>query len=243
MRMGLLADIHEDVQGLAAAIERCRREGVDRLLTLGDIFETGERFARAVDLLREADVDGVWGNHEFGLYAGRGDSVENLFDWRTLDYMHRLRSRVEVEGVLLSHVLPCIDPTDVSQPWYVERAPLTADAAAPSFSAYPNRRMFVGHFHQWLAVTPNGPLPWSGDQPIPFRTEERYLVVVAAVCDGWCAIYDTESDVFTPCDLRSARSDRKKRETDTDSSTNRPKKSRHWRVGGRVCGRKASRAV
>src|SRR5437867_4065298 len=107
MRLGLLADIHEDVERLAAAIARCRREGVDRLLTLG-------------------------GN----------------------------------------------------------------------FAAFPHRRMFVGHFHRWLAVTPDGPLSWSGDRPITFDPDQRYLVVVAAVCDGWCAIYDTENDVLTPCDLR-----------------------------------------
>ena len=49
MRMGLLADIHEDVDRLAIAIARCRREGADRLFTLGDIFETGARFAAAVE--------------------------------------------------------------------------------------------------------------------------------------------------------------------------------------------------
>jgi hypothetical protein len=202
MRIGLLADIHEDVERLGAAIARCRREGADRLYTLGDIYETGKRFAQAVDLLRDADVAGVWGNHEFGLFAGRGDSVESLFDWRSLDYMHRLQARMEVDGVLLSHVLPCIDPTDVEQPWYVERAPETAEAAARNFAAFPHRRMFVGHFHRWLAVTPDGPLAWSGERPIRFDPDQRYLVVVAAVCDGWCAIYDTEADLLTPCDLR-----------------------------------------
>jgi hypothetical protein len=201
--MGLLADIHEDVEQLAAAIAHCRREGADRLFTLGDIFETGKRFAQAVDLLREADVAGVWGNHEFGLFAGRGDSVESQFDWTTLDYMHRLQARMEVEGVLLGHVLPCLDPTDVEQPWYVERAPDSAQAAARDFAAFPHRRMFVGHFHRWLAVTPDGPLAWSGDRPICFAPDRRYLVVVAAVCHGWCAIYDTEEDLFTPCDLRA----------------------------------------
>ena len=65
MRIGLLADIHEDVEALEAAIARCREAGVDCLVTLGDIFETGEHFADAVDLLRDADVSGVWGNHEF----------------------------------------------------------------------------------------------------------------------------------------------------------------------------------
>ena len=41
MRMGLLADIHEDVDRLAMADRACRQEGADRLFTLGDIFETG----------------------------------------------------------------------------------------------------------------------------------------------------------------------------------------------------------
>jgi hypothetical protein len=203
MRIGLLADVHEDVEGLAAAIPVCRQNGVDRLLTLGDILETGERFAEAVDLLREADVGGVWGNHEFGLYVGRGDSLKSRFDRRTLDYMQRLTARLEVEGVLLGHVLPCLDPMDAEQPWYVERAPATAEDAARNFAAFTERRMFVGHFHRWLAVTPDGPLKWSGERPIPFDPDVRYLVVIAAVCDGWCAIYDTETDVLTPCVVRS----------------------------------------
>ena len=160
MRMGLLADIHEDVDRLAMAIARCRREGAERLFTLGDIFETGARFAESVDLLREAGVEGVWGNHEFGLYAGRGDSVERPFTWTTLEYMRRLEARMDVEGVLLSHVLPCLDPTDIQQPWYVERAPETAEAAARNFAPFPHRRMFVGHFHRWLVVNPGGPVAW-----------------------------------------------------------------------------------
>jgi Calcineurin-like phosphoesterase superfamily domain len=203
MRIGILADIHEEVDALEAAIARCRREGVDRLVTLGDIFETGERFADAVDVLREADVSGVWGNHEFALYAGRGDSVESQFDWRTLDYMKRLTARHEVEGVLFGHVLPCLDPTDITQPWYVERAPSTALAAARNFAAFSHKRMFVGHFHRWLAVTPEGPLDWAGDRPFLLDPDIRYLVVVAAVCDGWCAIYDTRADVLTPLQVRS----------------------------------------
>ncbi len=115
---------------LEEAIAFCHRQKVDRLLTLGDIFETGEHFAEAVDLLRKADVAGVWGNHEFALYAGRGDSVEHQFDWRTLDYMRRLTARHELAGVLFGHVLPCLDPTDVEQPWYVERAPAHPGAVA-----------------------------------------------------------------------------------------------------------------
>ena len=72
---------------------------------------------------------------------------------------------------------------DVEKPWYVERAPATAEDAARTFAAFTQRRMFVGHFHRWLAVTPDGPLHWSGESPLRLETDVRYLVVVAAICD------------------------------------------------------------
>ena len=63
--------------------------------------------------------------------------------------------------------------------------------------------MFVGHFHRWLAVTPEGLSEWQGQGTIRFEGHRRYLVVVAAVCDGWCAIYDSVADSLTPLDLRA----------------------------------------
>jgi hypothetical protein len=43
MKLGILADIHEDVQGLARGLALLRREAVDRVVVLGDLFETGTR--------------------------------------------------------------------------------------------------------------------------------------------------------------------------------------------------------
>ncbi len=206
MRIGLLADIHEDVDRLSRSIARCRREGVDRLFTLGDIFETGARFAEAVNLLREADVEGVWGNHEFGLFAGRGDSVERIFDWRSLDYMRR--SRPARRSKACSWAMSCLASIPRISPSHgtASRSPRPPRTSRGTSSSFPHHRMFVGHFHRWRAVTPEGPLDWSGDRPIRFDRDRRHLVVVAAVCDGWCAVYDTEADVLTPFDLREVGS-------------------------------------
>src|SRR5262249_1095976 len=117
MRIGLLADIHEDVERLDAAITRCKRAGADRLFTLGDIYQDGRRFAETVERLRAAEVEGVWGNHELGLCHQPDAWVERAFDAATLAYMARLKPRLEVEGILLGHVLPRHDPTDITQPW------------------------------------------------------------------------------------------------------------------------------
>ena len=64
-------------------------------------------------------------------------------------------------------------------------SPDTSEAAARNFAAFPSSRMFVGHFHRWLAVTPKGPMNWRGERPIRFESDNRYLVVIAAVRDGW----------------------------------------------------------
>jgi hypothetical protein len=211
MRLGLLADIHEDCDRLAAAIARCRREGADRLILLGDVFQSGERFAETVALLSREGVTGVWGNHEFGICHEPDAWVESQYGGPVLEYMLALRPRIEVEGALFGHVLPSNDPTDLTQPWYVTRFPESADAAAAEFAAFPHGRMFLGHYHRWAITTPAGLVPWQGDRQFVFDRGERYLVVVAAVCDGYCAVFDTAHDVLTPlpiedsCGLRAAR--------------------------------------
>ena len=198
MRLGLLSDIHECSTLLVDAIARCRSAGADRLLLLGDVFQSGERFEETVTILREARVEGVWGNHEFGICHEPDSVIEASFGGPVLDYMLRLRPRMELAGALFGHVLPSLEPTDIQQPWYVVPFPESAQSAAAEFSAYPHRRMFIGHYHRWAIVTPDGPVDWSGERPFAFSPAERYLAVVAAVCDGYCALYDTEADVLTP---------------------------------------------
>ena len=68
MKIGILADIHEDIDSLAAALALLEQEAVDRLIVLGDLFDTGKRIGESVALLCAAGVVGVWGNHDLGLY-------------------------------------------------------------------------------------------------------------------------------------------------------------------------------
>ncbi|MDR3637219.1 MAG: metallophosphoesterase family protein [Isosphaeraceae bacterium] len=198
MRLGLLSDIHEDTARLSSALALCQREGADRILLLGDVFQSGDRFQETVSLLCDASVAGVWGNHEFGICHQPDAVIEAHYGGPVLDYMLRLRPRMEVEGALFGHVLPSLDPTDLTQPWYVVSFPETPEAAAAEFSAFPHARMFLGHYHRWAIATPEGLLDWSGERPFRFEPSQRYLVVVAAVCDGFCAVYDTTADVLTP---------------------------------------------
>jgi hypothetical protein len=174
------------------------------VIVLGDVFCTGSRLGPTVELLRPAHPVGVWGNHDFGLCFEPDPPVREKYSGPVLDFMGTLRPRLEIGGYLFSHVEPWLDPTDITQLWWFEGPPDTPERAAQSFGAWPQRLLFVGHFHRWLVVTPTGLLAWGGERPITLAPPERYLVAVAALCEGRCAVFDTETSELLPCDLGQA---------------------------------------
>ena len=204
MRLGILADIHEDAPKLALALQRFRQERVQQVVVLGDVvFEMGSRLHETIALLADAGAVGVWGNHDLGLCHEPDERLKKRYAGPVFDFMQTLHPRLELEGCLFTHGLPYNDPTDPIA-YYLGERPETAEGQAPSFAASGHAVQFVGHFHRWLIATPAGRLPWDGAEPILFRPDERYLVVVAAVCDGWCAVFDTDSRVMTPFHLPGA---------------------------------------
>jgi hypothetical protein len=200
MKLGILADIHEDVEGLAVALALLRRESVDQVVVLGDLFETGRRIGETVALLAQAGAVGVWGNHDLGLCHEPEEQVRARYAGPVLDYMATLRPRLELAGCLFSHGLPCWDPADPAV-YYTGATPATDKGRLASFAASRCRVTFVGHFHRWLAATPEEPLAWDGG-PITLDAGQWHLVVVAAVCDGWCATYDADAGRLVPWQLR-----------------------------------------
>ena len=119
-----------------------------------------------------------------------------------LDYLATFQASLEVEDCLFSHVEPWRDLNDVMGLWYLGGLPDVPAKAARSFAACANRVMFTGHHHRWLATTEEGALPWDGRMPICLEPPQRYLVVVAAVCQGNFAVYDTCSSELTPIAFR-----------------------------------------
>ena len=199
MRIGILTDIHEAADELRRAIAVLRTHGADRLVFLGDVCGMHADLEETVRLMDEAGVEGVWGNHDFGLCGGNPtDEDRRRYSERLLAYMGRLRPRLEVEGCLLTHVEPWLDPEKIEDLWYFDGPPESPERVARIFAAAPNRVMFVGHYHRWLLVTPEGLQPWSGDEPIVLEPGGRYLVSVDAVYGGKCALFDTATGLLTP---------------------------------------------
>jgi hypothetical protein len=205
VKLGLITDIHECVEELQRALDEFDRRGVDRILCIGDVAQTGERLPETVALLAERKIAGVWGNHDFGLCSHPSALVSTRrakFAGPVLDYFATYGPYLEVEDCFLSHVEPWCDLNDAMGLWYFEGIPDTPEKIARSFDACPARVMFIGHMHRWLVTRREGLISWDGLTPIKLEPPHRYLVVVHAVCEGWCVTYDTQTCELTPIALR-----------------------------------------
>jgi hypothetical protein len=64
VRPGLLAAIHENVRSITRALAKTQGEQLDRIVILGDTFETGASLTKTECPLAAAGAVTVWGNHE-----------------------------------------------------------------------------------------------------------------------------------------------------------------------------------
>jgi hypothetical protein len=198
MKLGLMADIHEQTRELRKAIAVLQRHGAERFVVLGDVFELGRRMEETVGLLQQVQAVGVWGNHDIGLCFDPNEEACQRYSATVLSFMGSLQPRLEIDGCLFTHVEPWFDPHKIEDLWYFDGPPDSPERLARSFTAVPHRFMFIGHMHRWLLGTPNGLLSWRGEGPIRLDNQERYLIVVHAVCDGKCALFDTQTSELVP---------------------------------------------
>jgi hypothetical protein len=198
MKLGILADIHEQTDELRKAIDMLQQHGAEQFVVLGDVFEMGKQIEETVHLLQNVQAVGVWGNHDIGFCFDPDEKVRQRYSPAVLDFMGSLQPRLEIDGCLFTHVEPWLDPHKIEDLWYFDGPPDTPEKLARSFAAVPNRVMFIGHMHRWLLCTPEGVMTWQGERRLCLDSANRYLVVVHAVWDGKCALFDTKTGNLTP---------------------------------------------
>jgi hypothetical protein len=198
MKLGLLADIHEETEQLGKAIAVLQEQGADRFVVLGDVFEMGKRIEETVRLLDQVEAVGVWGNHDIGLCFDPSEKIRQRYGPAVLDFMGRLQPRLEIDGCLFTHMEPWLDPHKIEDLWNFDGPPDSPDKLAKSFAAVPHRVTFLGHMHRWLLGTPGGFIPWGGDRRCCLDGDSRFLVVIHAVCDGKWALFDTKTGDLSP---------------------------------------------
>lgn len=200
MKLGLITDIHEHVEYLRLALRHLREHQVDQIVMIGDVFQMGQEIEETCRLLAEANVIGVWGNHDYGLSFEPHKKFQTKYGAAVVDYMTSLKPSLEVEGCHFSHIEPWLDSNKIADLWYFDGPPDDDAKLERIFEAVPNRWMFAGHYHRWLLVEPDGIQDWDGQTPVQLD-KGRFFVVIGALCEGSYAVFDTETCVLSPFNL------------------------------------------
>lgn len=203
MRLGLLADVHEEADLLRDGIAALRAGGADKFAFLGDLTSTldRDRITACAEVLEAAGVvDGVWGNHDMGLCIDPDPGFLDTFGPAVRRWAGRLKPRLEVTpDVLVCHVPPVVDVHDPAAMFlYTGDDGDGDDAVAASFAAYPQRLMFGGHVHRWEVYQQgHRRRRWDGHGTLSLAGPAKFYVTVAPVLFGWAAILDTATSELT----------------------------------------------
>jgi putative phosphoesterase len=102
MRLGLISDIHGDVDSLERAWSHLTAMGVDQIVSAGDLVGYGPFPDRVVAFLNDHQIPSVRGNHDRWALS-RGLNVPDEFGGgtpssQTLDYLASLPTELIIEG-------------------------------------------------------------------------------------------------------------------------------------------------
>jgi predicted phosphodiesterase len=156
MRVGLLSDIHANLQALRTVLERFQQEGVDRLVCLGDVIGYGGDPEACVALVRERSDICIRGNHEAAAVepgvrrtftSAARVAIDAHAQWlHPLDiaYLEALPQAARLEGPEETGLFAIHGtPGEVMRFTYLQ----SAAQAAQAFHFFSERFAAVGHTH------------------------------------------------------------------------------------------------
>jgi len=151
MRYGVLGDIHSNLAALTAVLKRFEAEGVERILSVGDIVGYGAQPAQCIDLVRSVGATVVKGNHDA---ACVGELDLRYFNLPARTAVEWTRTVLGAEHLAWLAELPltvdlddcCVGHGTYHRPELFDYIQSTSDAD-PSLDAMPRSVCFVGHTH------------------------------------------------------------------------------------------------
>ncbi|MBN2465721.1 metallophosphoesterase family protein [candidate division WOR-3 bacterium] len=205
MKLGIVSDIHANLEALEAVIDALQDKGATRFVCCGDIVGYGPDPNRCVEIVRELGCVSVAGNHDYGVVGqvplasfNAAASQAALWTRPLLTEPNRLflanLPLTAVEGpLLIVHSTPLAPET-----WeYV----LTVREAAHEMNHCEADVCVVGHSHQPFAVErlPGGQARLVRQRPFTLRPDARYFINAGSVGqsrDGdpraCCMLYDDD---------------------------------------------------
>ena len=222
MLIGILADVHANLQALEAVLAWLDARGVDDVVCLGDVVGYGGDPERCVELVRERCSVTVRGNHDHAVFDPglRRDFNEHarraverhaeILDEAEVAWLRSLPEVATKEGLVLGHA-GFADPGAYG--YVTEPAQATVE-----LEAMPGRIGFIGHTHVpaifWAAEDGEAeravPASWADAPPVDsgevsVRLEKPYRFLVNPGSIGQprdrdpraaCAAFETDEDVL-----------------------------------------------
>lgn len=205
MRIGLISDIHSNLQALETVLDTMNKLKVDRYVCLGDIVGYGANPKEVVDIIRPLVDFTIMGNHdaavsnkiEFGYYY---DDARNALLWTReqlseddLAYLANLEYISYEEGICYTHGEP-INPEAFGYLYKPEQAM----ALVPEFDTL-KQVTFVGHSHlRRIYDYTRGNMMELPCENITLRPGHKYAIAIGSVGQprdndprACFAIYDT----------------------------------------------------
>ena len=151
MRYGILGDIHGNRHALEAVLEALDRDGVDRVVSVGDVVGYGAAPAECIQMLRDVDAVVVKGNHDA---ACTGELNDCFFNPHAQAAVRWTQTRLTAEDLEWLRGLPLtatLEHCHVAHGTYADpelfNYVLTTQDADPSLDLMRRRVCFVGHTH------------------------------------------------------------------------------------------------
>jgi len=115
MRLGILSDIHSNIEALNASYNALKKTGCDKIVCVGDIIGYGASPGECIDFIRSNKIDSVRGNHDhytvcrdktweiqpYALEAVKW--TRNTISAEDLAWLDTLPYKMDVGGVLFVH--------------------------------------------------------------------------------------------------------------------------------------------
>ncbi len=189
MRYAILGDIHANLTALDTVLTAIKAEGVDRILSVGDVVGYGAAPSEVIERMRELDVAVVKGNHDAACVGELDTTYFNPYARAAVDWTRDSLGETDLawlrELPLLQHLDGCVVAHGtLTSPERYDYIQCTEDAD-PSLDELDVPVCFVGHTHVPVVILRNADDPtrtsYTTESEIDMSTISRAIVNVGSV--------------------------------------------------------------
>lgn len=208
MRYGVFADVHSNLEALAAALDLFRSEKIGHYLCMGDLVGYGPDPNECVSLVRKLpDLHIVAGNHDRAACGLKDTTWFNEFARKAivwtrktltpdnLMYLSELPRVARLQDMMLVHGSPR-DPLGE----YL----LTREQYADNYESLTAALTFIGHSHVPFVFGREADYTFRDPSPVPLPAKEKFIVNAGSVgqprdadARAACGIYDSSARTFS----------------------------------------------